>query len=408
VALADAEGLDAVTIRAVAGRLGTGVMSLYSYVPDKQTLVYDMVEEVSGEISLPEPSGDWRADTHLLAGEQRALLRRHPWLIEATSHLQPLGPGTLAVLEFALGALEPAGLPAAARLETFALVNGFVIAMVRTELAAAPDPAQAAAQVARLQDLLATGQYPRFAAALAEGGPASADPASADPAAQFDRILDRILDGLIGLAELPGGPGVTGCRGVTSGRGLAAVTELPAVASAPVAVPVLAMSAVDDTADDEEHDQDRYQRGHDGVTGDEAAQDEDGHDHQGYHRDPAGPRGRSAGGRQGGRGARGHARHGAAHGRRLARQVGEQLGQVAGGPGPQGPAGPLLELVGGDAPGLEMLAQLGDGPVAVGVGDPQAAGLVVLGGSVHDRQSLQRHITTLTKLRTGGRRAISL
>jgi len=276
VALADAEGLDAVTIRAVAGRLGTGVMSLYSYVPDKQTLVYDMVEEVSGEISLPEPSGDWRADTHLLAGEQRALLRRHPWLIEATSHLQPLGPGTLAVLEFALGALEPAGLPAAARLETFALVNGFVIAMVRTELAAAPDPAQAAAQVARLQDLLATGRYPRFAAALAEGGPASADPASADPAAQFDRILDRILDGLIGPAELPGG------RGVTSGRGLAGgVAGLPAVVAVPVAVPVLAMSAVDDTADDEEHDQDRYQRGHDGVTGDEAAQDEDGHDHQG-------------------------------------------------------------------------------------------------------------------------------
>jgi len=84
----------------------------------------------------------------------------------------PLGPGTLAVLEPALGTLEPAGLPAAARLETFALVNGFVIAIVRTELAAAldpaqaaaqlaaaPDPAKVAAQVARLQDLLATGRY---------------------------------------------------------------------------------------------------------------------------------------------------------------------------------------------------------------------------------------------------------
>jgi AcrR family transcriptional regulator len=173
VALADAEGLEAVTIRAVARRLGTGVMSLYSYVPDKQTLVYDMVEEVSGEISLPGPGGDWRADMHLLAGEQRTLLSRHPWLIDATSHLQPLGPGTLAVLEFALGALEPTGLPAGARLEAFAMVNGFVMAIARTERAAAPDPAQAAAQVARLQELLATGQYPRFAAALAEGGPAA-------------------------------------------------------------------------------------------------------------------------------------------------------------------------------------------------------------------------------------------
>ena len=202
VAIADAEGLDAVTIRAVAGRLGTGVMSLYSYVPDKQTLVYDMVEEVSGELDLPEPSGDWRADMHLLAGLQRALLHRHPWMIEATSHLQPLGPAIVATLEFALGALEPTGLTAGARLETFALVNGFVAGLVRAELAssaaAVPDPARAAAQAARLGELLATGRYPRFAAAVAQGGP----PAT-ELGAQFERLLDRILDGLVSSA----GPG---------------------------------------------------------------------------------------------------------------------------------------------------------------------------------------------------------
>ena len=47
VAIADADGLDAVTFRAVAARLGTGVMSLYNYVPDKQALVYDMAELVA-------------------------------------------------------------------------------------------------------------------------------------------------------------------------------------------------------------------------------------------------------------------------------------------------------------------------------------------------------------------------
>ena len=48
-------------------------MSLYSYVPDKQTLIYDMVEQVSAELELPpEPSGDWRADLRLLARRQRA------------------------------------------------------------------------------------------------------------------------------------------------------------------------------------------------------------------------------------------------------------------------------------------------------------------------------------------------
>ncbi|HLK76118.1 MAG TPA: TetR/AcrR family transcriptional regulator C-terminal domain-containing protein [Streptosporangiaceae bacterium] len=196
VAIADAEGLAAVTIRAVAARLGTGVMSLYSYVPDKQTLVYDMVEEVSGELDLPEPSGDWRADMHLLARLQRAVLHRHPWMIEATTHLQPLGPAILATLEFALGALEPTGLTAGARLETFALVNGFAAGLVRAELAtqaaAVSEPDRAADQAARLQELLATGRYPRFAAAVVQSGPPAVE-----LGAQFERLLDRILDGLV-------------------------------------------------------------------------------------------------------------------------------------------------------------------------------------------------------------------
>ena len=54
-------------------------MSLYSYVPDKQTLVYDMVEQVSGELDLPEPSGDWRADLHLLAEKLRGAMARRTW-----------------------------------------------------------------------------------------------------------------------------------------------------------------------------------------------------------------------------------------------------------------------------------------------------------------------------------------
>src|ERR1700761_2498327 len=66
VAIADGDGLDAVTFRAVAARLGTGVMSLYNYVPDKQALVYEMVELVGAELDLPEPTGDWRADMHVM------------------------------------------------------------------------------------------------------------------------------------------------------------------------------------------------------------------------------------------------------------------------------------------------------------------------------------------------------
>lgn len=93
VAIADADGTGRVTFRAVAARLGVGVMSLCSYVPDKQALVYDMAEEVLAGLRLPEPTGDWRADMHRVAHEQRALLHRHPWLVTESSHLQLLGPG---------------------------------------------------------------------------------------------------------------------------------------------------------------------------------------------------------------------------------------------------------------------------------------------------------------------------
>src|SRR5580693_3924298 len=198
VAIADADGVDKVTFRAVAARLGVGVMSLYNYVPDKQALVYDMVAEAAAELRLPEPTGDWRADMHGLAREQRALLHRHPWLVTESSHLQPLGPTVLAPIEWALGVLEPTGLPAPERLETIALFNWFVGDVVRGELAARaappPDSERAVAQARQLGELLATGRYPRFAAAVAQSRPPDPD---APP--YFDRLLDRILDGLIGV-----------------------------------------------------------------------------------------------------------------------------------------------------------------------------------------------------------------
>ena len=194
VALADEGGLDAVTFRAVAARLGTGVMSLYNYVPDKQSLVFDMVEAVSAELELPEPSGDWRADMHLVAGRQRDLAHRHPWLADAVSQVQPIGPAMLALLEFALGALEPTGLSARDVLEGIAIINGAVLNFVRTELATqAGDPAAQARQFAQLPELLATGRYPRFAALMAQGG----QPETLDLAAHFDRLLDKLLDGLV-------------------------------------------------------------------------------------------------------------------------------------------------------------------------------------------------------------------
>ncbi|MFD7664330.1 TetR/AcrR family transcriptional regulator [Streptomyces sp. NPDC059788] len=196
VALADAEGLGAVTMRAVASRIGAGTMSLYSYVPNKETLLELMIDEVGGGHTLPSgPSGDWRADLRHLCHEQRAIMRRHPWLPEALPARRTFGPNTLAALEYALAALAPAGLDGPAGLEVFSLLSGFVASHVTHELAqeeAAGSTGRAFhdAQARYLRSPAVTDTCPRVAAALtAPGGAASPD-------ATFDRLLNRMLDGL--------------------------------------------------------------------------------------------------------------------------------------------------------------------------------------------------------------------
>ncbi|WP_032917462.1 TetR/AcrR family transcriptional regulator C-terminal domain-containing protein [Streptomyces rimosus] len=206
VALADAEGLGAVTMRAVAARIGAGTMSLYSYVPNKETLLELMIDEVGGGHRLPEPSGDWRADLRRLFHEQRAIMRRHPWLPAALPARQTFGPNTLAALEYALTVLAPAGLDARAGLEVFSLLSGFVASHVTHELAQeqaahnadnAGDAGNTAhafheAQTRYLRSPAVADAYPTVSHALTEPD------AAPSPDATFDRLLDRMINGLAG------------------------------------------------------------------------------------------------------------------------------------------------------------------------------------------------------------------
>ncbi|MER5766293.1 TetR/AcrR family transcriptional regulator [Streptomyces sp. NPDC001985] len=194
VALADTEGLEAVTMRAVAAAIGAGAMSLYSYVPDKETLLELMIDHVNGELSTAGPlSGDWRADLAAVAHAQRALMLRHPWLPAALPARRTFGPHTLAFLEHVLVALRPAGLDAGAKLEVFSMVTGFVAGHVTHEVArrtASDGPGLAAAEAAYLAAVAADGHHPELAGILAEAPP----PPSADAA--FARLLSRLLNGL--------------------------------------------------------------------------------------------------------------------------------------------------------------------------------------------------------------------
>jgi AcrR family transcriptional regulator len=174
VRIADAEGLDAVSMRRVAAELGCGTMSLYNYVPRKEDLYELMVDAAGGEHELWEPSGDWRADMLRVAHQTRALMHRH-----CLACLDPL-PGTYGT-----------------KLELIAMLNGIVTTYVTNELATAErtrslpwsQEQEDAVRIAYLGGRIATGAYPRMAAAFAE------DAGPIDLEAVFERALGRMLDG---------------------------------------------------------------------------------------------------------------------------------------------------------------------------------------------------------------------
>ncbi|MGW6529580.1 TetR/AcrR family transcriptional regulator [Streptomyces venezuelae] len=198
VRIADADGIDAVSMRRVAGELGCGTMSLYNYVPRKEDLYELMVDAVSGEYELAEDAvgGDWHAGMLAIGRQTRAILHRHPWLVRVMSTVYGLSPNALRYLEHCLGVLERLDAPYGTKMELIALVNGTAMTTVANEIAAAerarglPWSPEQEQQVrsAYLTGQLAGGAYPRLAGMVAQAPP----PGDADES--FERALRRLLD----------------------------------------------------------------------------------------------------------------------------------------------------------------------------------------------------------------------
>jgi len=190
IAVADADGLPAVTMQRVAADLGFTKMSLYRYLPGKAELVALMVERAAGEPPPIAPDG-WRDG--LVEWSRRLLdtYLRHPWALEATVGPRPVGPNELGWMETALAILARTGLTGGERLDTLAVLTGQV-RMIAAQAAAARDP-EAALLSALAEPLREHGhRYPALVATLAEVGQSGRDQA-------FEFGLDRILDGVQAL-----------------------------------------------------------------------------------------------------------------------------------------------------------------------------------------------------------------
>jgi AcrR family transcriptional regulator len=207
-ALADAGGLDAVTMRRVAQSLGVVPMTLYTYVPGKAELLDLMLDTAYQKMPRTDTSGQpWRQRVTAIAEENRALFDAHPWAAVISTIRPPLGPGLMAKYEHELSALDGLGLgdieidAALTHLLTFVQAWARAAADARTaqQDTAMDDEQWWAASAPLLERVLDPSAYPTAARVGTAAG--TAHRAAYHPQDAYDFGLQRILDGLAALIE---------------------------------------------------------------------------------------------------------------------------------------------------------------------------------------------------------------
>ncbi|MEV1090941.1 TetR/AcrR family transcriptional regulator C-terminal domain-containing protein [Streptomyces microflavus] len=210
VAVADAEGLPAVSMRRLSTELGTGTMSLYRYVPGKAELLDLMLDRVLGEPLSAEPDrpagadgtpGDWRVAIDAMAHTYLDNLRRHPWLLKINQARTVLGPSALRGLELALSALRSMGLRDPELIGVIITVNSFVEGLARTQ----GDAAEAVAQTGLSDEQFWDSQRPYLERAMLSGAyPMMAGMSEDTFSADFDHFefgLQRLIAGFEALVQ---------------------------------------------------------------------------------------------------------------------------------------------------------------------------------------------------------------
>lgn len=213
IALADAEGLAALSMRGVAERLGAGTMSLYTYVPGKDDLIDVMLDTVYGETEAPGPElADWRARLEQVARQNWDLHRRHPWTLEIATTRPVLGPQETAKYERELRTVDGIGLTEVEMDSVLSLVLGHVRTAARGALEAADaerrtgltDEQWWQVHAPLLDRLLDPEHFPIAAKVGSAAGSAHGAASSAEH--HFEFGLARVLDGidvLIRSREMP-------------------------------------------------------------------------------------------------------------------------------------------------------------------------------------------------------------
>ncbi|MEW1735440.1 TetR/AcrR family transcriptional regulator [Nocardia beijingensis] len=193
IRLADADGLEAVSLRKVAAALDVGPMRLYGYIATKDELLDLMVDAVYAEI---RPTGNSRREVlRSVAETTRQAVHQHEWLADLLGGRPQLGPNALARGEAVIAALD--GLDVDIVMPVVTAVDAYVIGAVRREIAerraeraTGMDERQwQAAYGPYLERAFATGRYPALATVIRDAAHLDADQT-------FQTGLDFLLDGI--------------------------------------------------------------------------------------------------------------------------------------------------------------------------------------------------------------------
>jgi AcrR family transcriptional regulator len=205
VRLLDVEGVDALSMRRLGTALNAGATSLYRHVANRDELIELVVDEVYGEITVPEGDADpakWREAAIVGAQSVRAMILRHPWIASLLGSvgLSYLGPNVMRLNERLLAVFVAAGFPDDEADQAISAVISYVIGMGTTEAAWLTTVAKSGRSEREWAEHLrpaveeAAREYPHQRDRLVRGD-AEADPERLRDE-KFRYGLDRMLDGL--------------------------------------------------------------------------------------------------------------------------------------------------------------------------------------------------------------------
>jgi AcrR family transcriptional regulator len=163
MAVADAGGIDALTIRSLAQGLGVKPMSVYYYVANKDAILDGIVDLVFSEIELPAAGGDWRAEIRRRARSARRVLRQHPWAIALMESRTSPGPATLRHHDAVIATLRAAGFSHELTAHAYALLDSHIYGFALQEAGLPFEGSDTIADVAEpIMERFSTGEYPHL------------------------------------------------------------------------------------------------------------------------------------------------------------------------------------------------------------------------------------------------------